>query len=106
MRMRRRVSHNIGMMIVPAICFAISAYFGYAGIMGPRGLIARNTTEAELAVRQHELAQVQDERRALEHRISLLNAHALDRDMLDEVARTALSEARPGEVAVPRQPRH
>jgi len=104
--MRRRVSENFGMIVVPVICFAVTVYFGYSGIAGPRGLLARNSTQAELAVKQEDLAQLRSERKALEHRISLLNAKALDRDMLDEVARGVLSQGRPGEVAVPRQPRH
>jgi cell division protein FtsB len=103
MRMRRRFSESFKVLVVPVVCCAVTAYFGYSGIVGPRGIIAWNRTEAELAVKQRELAQVQSERKALEHRISLLNAKALDPDMLDEVARGVLSQGRPGEVAVPRR---
>jgi cell division protein FtsB len=106
MRMRRRVSRNFGALVIPAICLAVTAYFGYSGIMGNRGLIARNTTEADLAVKREELSQLRTERRALEHRIELLNAKALDADMLDEVARGMLSHGRTDEVAVPRKPRN
>jgi cell division protein FtsB len=106
MRIRRRFSESFKMLVIPVVCCAITAYFGYAGIVGPRGLIAWNQTEAELAVKQRELAQVRAERKALEHRISLLNAQALDPDMLDEVARSMLSQGRPGEVAVPRRNHH
>jgi len=101
--MRRRVSENFGRLAVPVICCAVIGYFGYSGIAGSRGLVARNDSQAELAVRQNDLAQLQRERRALQHRISLLNSKALDPDMLDEVARGMLSQSRPGEVAVPRR---
>ena len=99
---RRRTSQNFGILIVPVVCFAVSAYFGYAGIFGQRGLIARNDTQAELALKQRELAQVQGQREALQHRTELLDSRALDPDMLDEVARTVLTEGRTGEVAVRR----
>ena len=101
-RMRRRTKNNFGMLIVSIVCFAVSAYFGYAGIFGQRGLIARNQTQAELALKQQELAQVRGEREALQHRTELLDSRALDADMLDEVARTVLTEGHTGEVAVRR----
>src|SRR6202008_2270643 len=69
MRMRRRFSESFKVLVVPVVCCAVTAYFGYSGIVGPRGIIAWNRTEAELAVKQRELAQVQSERKALEHRI-------------------------------------
>ena len=105
MRMRRRIRHNFAVLVVPTVCVAVMAYFGYSGIFGQRGIIAGNGTEAELAVKQEELSQLRMERRALEHRIRLLNAKALDADMLDEVARSMLSHGRTDEVAVPRRER-
>jgi cell division protein FtsB len=102
MRLRRRVSDSMQAMIVPAVCCAVIAYFGYNGVFGPRGLFAWSETEAELAIKRHELADVKAQRKALEHRISLLDEHALDPDLLGEVARKVLSEGRPGEVVVPR----
>jgi cell division protein FtsB len=105
MPMRRRTRHNFGTLILPALCIAVIGYFGYSGIAGPRGILARNDAQAELAVRQNELARIRHERKALEHRISLLNAKALDPDMLDELARSALSQSRPGEVTVSRRSR-
>ena len=70
------------------------------------GVIARNATEADLSVTREELSKLRTERRALEHRIGLLNSKALDADMLDEVARGTLSHGRTDEVAVPRRQRH
>lgn len=104
MPMRRRTKTNFGMLIVPIVCVAVSIYFGYAGIFGQRGLLARNDTQATLALKQQELALVRGQREALQHRNELLDARALDPDMLDEVARQVLTESRSGEVAVRRQP--
>ena len=105
MRMRRRVSRSFSLIVVPAICFAVTFYFGYAGIFGERGLKAWNETRADLAMAKTELSAVRAKREALEHRISLLDGKAIDPDLLEEVARGVLLETRPGEVAVPREKR-
>jgi cell division protein FtsB len=102
MRMRRRISQSAGLLIVPAICCAVTIYFGYAGIIGPRGLLVWSQTEARLATSQHELGNIRAERMALERRIDLLDENALDPDFLEEVARGTLAQGRPGEVAIPR----
>ena len=94
---------NTSLLIVPAICFTVTAYFGYAGIVGPRGLLAWSETETQLAMNQRELAEIRNERIALQRRIDLLDEDALDPDLLEEVARATLAQGRPGEVAVPRE---
>jgi cell division protein FtsB len=101
--MRRRVTDNFFMLMIPAICVAVTFYFGYAGIFGERGILSWNETRTELAVAKQELDQARTERKALQHRITLLNEHAIDPDLLEEVARGVLLENGPGEVAVPRE---
>jgi len=103
MRMRHRITSTAGLLIVPAICFTVTAYFGYSGIVGPRGLLAWSETEDQLAMSQTELAQIREERIALQRRINLLNEEAIDPDLLEEVARATLAQGRPGEVAIPRE---
>ena len=103
--MRRRLSDNFFMLTIPAICAAVTFYFGYNGVFGERGLIAWNKTRSELAVAKSDLEQVRAQRKALEHRISLLDDKSIDPDLLEEVARGVLLENRPGEVAVPREKR-
>ncbi len=102
MRIRRKIVRGVGMLTVPAICCAVTIYFGYSGIFGERGLLAWQGTEAKLAVRQQELAELRGQREALQHRISLLDGKVIDPDLLDEVAHGVLYQGRPGEVAVPR----
>ena len=103
MRLRRRITQSAGVLIVPAICCAVTIYFGYAGIVGPRGLLAWSTTEERLAMSRLELNDIRAERIALERRIELLDENALDADLLEEVARGTLAQGRPGEVAIPRE---
>lgn len=103
MRMRRRLSDHFFMMTIPAICCAVTFYFGYSGIFGERGLLAWNETRTQLAIAKRDLSQVRTQREALEHRISLLDERHIDPDLLEEVARGVLLENRAGEVAVPRE---
>jgi cell division protein FtsB len=105
MRMRRRVTESFWAMVIPAICCAVTFYFGYSGIFGERGLLAWNDTRTELAVAKRDLDKVHGERAALQHRISLLDDRAIDPDLLEEVARGLLLENRSNEVAVPREKR-
>ena len=105
MRMHRRIGRNVPFILLPAICCAVSGYFGYSFFFGDRGLLAWRQTQDELTVAKRDLASVHAKREALEHRISLLDGKAIDPDLLEEVARGVLLESRPDEVAVPREKR-
>jgi cell division protein FtsB len=105
MKLRRRISRCVNLLLVPDICCAISGYFGYSFLFGDRGLIAWRGTQDELGSARHDLAQLRARREQLQHRISLFDDDAIDPDLLDEVAHEVLLENRPGEVAVPREKR-
>ena len=89
-------------MVLPAICSAVTAYFGYYAIWGDRGAIALEDTQARLGVRQEELDQVRDHRLRLQHRIELMRPGKVDPDLLEELYRKDLMEGAPNQVAVPR----
>src|SRR3954468_15213470 len=105
MRMRRRIGRNVQFILLPAICCAVSGYFGYSFFFGERGLFAWHQTQNELDVAKRDLAVVRAKREALQHRITLLDGKAIDPDLLDEVAHDVLLESRSDEVAVPREKR-
>ncbi len=105
MRVRRGLSESFSSLLIPAICCAVSLYFGYSGIFGERGLLAFSNTQGRLAVAERDLAEIRAKREALQHRISLLDGKAIDPDLLEEIARLMLLQTRPGEVAVPREKR-
>ena len=90
-------------MVLPAVTGAVTAYFGYYAIWGERGVLALEDTQAELAVDREHLAQIRDQRRRLEHRISLMRPGRVDPDLVEELARSELMDGAPGEVAVPRK---
>lgn len=105
MKLRRRAARCVNLLLLPAICCAISGYFGYSFLFGERGLVAWRSTQDQLILARHDLAQLRDRREALQHRISLLDDDNIDPDLLDEVAHNLLLESRPGEVVIPREKR-
>ena len=101
MRMRRSVARIVGALIVPAICAAAVAYFGYFTIWGERGLMALASARTQLNTEQQQLASVRGGRERLEHRIDLLRRG--DPDMVQEVLREKLLGHENGTVAIPRK---
>jgi len=96
------VTRVFAAMVLPAICGAVSAYFGYYAIWGERGALALEDTQAKLGVQQEQLAQIHDQRVRLEHRISLMSPGQVDPDMVEELSRGQLMNGAPNQVAVPR----
>jgi len=103
MRIRRSVLRFFGASVIPAICTAIIAYFGYYAVSGTRGYRAYANVNSELAIQQQKLASVRGARMRLEHRIGLLESGHVDRDMVEEVEREQLLGSTPGQIAVPRE---
>ena len=101
MQIKRSVSRIFGVLVVPAITLAVVAYFGAYAIWGNRGVLALEDTQAQLGIQQQQLAQLQDSRARLEHRIALMENDA-DPDLVEELARGQLMDGAPNQVAVPR----
>jgi cell division protein FtsB len=96
------VTRVFAAMVLPAICGAVSAYFGYYAIWGERGALALEDTQAKLGIQQEQLAQIHDQRLRLEHRISLMSPGQVDPDMVEELSRGQLMNGAPNQVAIPR----
>ena len=103
MRIKRSVTRFFLALILPAITLAVVGYFGAYAIWGHRGILALEDTQAQLGIRQQQLAEVQANRQRLEHRIALMTKN--DPDLVEELARTQLMDAAPNQVAVPRAKR-
>lgn len=89
--------------VLPAICTAVIAYFGYYTISGTRGYRAYAAVSAELAAQEQKLALIRGERVRLQHRVDLLESGHVDPDMVQEVQRDEMLGSVPGQVAVPRK---
>ncbi len=102
MRIRRSVTRFFTASIVPAIAIAVTAYFGSYTAFGPRGLVALDNANAQLAVQDTHLADLQKNQRRLQHRIDLLAWGHADPDLVTEIARSQMLASSPGQVAIPR----
>ena len=97
---RQHRQRNTGRLIVPTLCAAVLAYFGFHAYHGEYGINSKYKLPARIAELQAQLDTVKERRVALERRVQLLHDGTLEKDMLDEQARRALNVARPDEVIV------
>ena len=100
MRIRRSVTRFFYAILIPAICCAVTAYYGYYLIWGSRGLLALADARARLEVTEEHLAEVKQDEARIEHRIALLKAQ--DPDLIEELARQQMLGTVPGQISVPR----
>lgn len=80
----REVKRRSLAALVPAICFATIAYFGYHAAEGDHGIHAYSRLAVQIQDIQVALSDVTQERKILERRVSLLRQDRLDLDMLEE----------------------
>jgi len=97
---RRRGRAIIG----PVLGVSLVCYFAYHLFVGDRGLMAWVQLTDRLRDSQATLAGLDAEKQTLDHRVSLLRPDHLDRDMLDERARTVLNLAGTDELVILDQP--
>jgi cell division protein FtsB len=76
-------------------------YLVFHVISGEHGLYALLREEHKLSVLNAELNDVQAQRKGLEHKVKLMGDKTLDRDMLDEQARSVLDDAAKDEIVIP-----
>ncbi|MFC7734347.1 septum formation initiator family protein [Roseomonas sp. GCM10028921] len=91
-------------LVLPAIFFALCAYFAHHAMHGTRGILAREARNAEIAAARIVLAEAEAERDSMERKVAGLRAEHLDRDMLEERARALLNVVSRDEIVVPYQP--
>jgi cell division protein FtsB len=94
MRRRARV------LIAPVLGLAAAGYFAYHLVEGDRGLLAWLRLNHELRVAQDDLAAVDGDRMALDHRVADMRPDHVDPDLLDEEVRRTLDLARPDEIVI------
>jgi cell division protein FtsB len=102
MRIKRSVARFFSRMVLPAVTIAVVGYFGGYAVWGSRGVLALEETQARLGIQQEKLAQLNESRTRLEHRIALMEQPTPDADLVEELARTRLMDGAPNQVAVPR----
>jgi len=78
-------------VIGPLLGILAVGYFGYHVVHGDRGLIAWWNIKQRVAAAKQALGISRSERKAIEHRVSLMEPGSLDPDMLEERARLMLN---------------
>ena len=84
----------------PCCACIVLAYFSYHLLEGERGLSASRMLDLQIKQARAVHDRVQDERSALEHKVSMLRAGTLDRDLLEELARSTLGFSHEGELVI------
>lgn len=99
---RQYKQRNTGRLIVPALAVVFLSYFGFHAYHGTYGIYSNYRYKEQAAQLQAQLDILRAERMALEQRVQLVHDGSLQKDMLDEQARRALSVSRPDEVTIMR----
>ncbi|MGB3832765.1 MAG: septum formation initiator family protein [Mesorhizobium sp.] len=97
---RQHKQRNTGRLIVPLLCAAFLAYFGFHAYHGEFGINSKYRLQAQAVELQAQLASIKARRVELEQRVQLLHDGTMEKDMLDEQARRALNLSLPDEVIV------
>jgi cell division protein FtsB len=91
-------------LVAPSLLLSLSAFFVWHAQHGERGQVTRELRKAELetAVEARDMARL--ERESSERRVNALRGAALDRDQLEERARSMLNLTHPHEIVIPYPP--
>ena len=87
-------------LIMPTLCVAVLSYFGYHVYHGEFGITSKYVLRQQAAELKTQFDAVHEKRVEIERRVALLHDGSIDRDMLDEQARGALSLSRSDEVTI------
>ncbi|MER8825623.1 septum formation initiator family protein [Mesorhizobium sp. M0938] len=97
---RQHKQRNTGRLIIPSLCVAFLAYFGFHAYHGEFGIYSKYRLEAETVDLQGKLDVVKARRLDLQRRVQLLHQGTLEKDMLDEQARKALNMSHADEITI------
>jgi cell division protein FtsB len=81
-------------------CVAATAYFVHYTISGTYGLAARSRLSDRSTVLEREIASLEAVRRRLRRDVDLIAADPPHPDLVEELARSTLGFARPGDAAL------
>jgi cell division protein FtsB len=81
-------------------CLALLGYFGWYALEGSRGMAFRDKLMTQKITLETELMKVRTARQTFEERVVQLRPESVDPDLADELARRALSMAKPTELIV------
>ncbi len=87
-------------VLVSLACLALLSSFAWYALKGPRGYQYRTSLEQQIDELNAENFKLSDEKMALERQVKLVRPESIDRDMLEQLARTELQMAHPNSFVV------
>jgi cell division protein FtsB len=99
---KQHKQRGLGLLIVPVISACFLSYFGFHAYHGDYGIYATYRYEAREAELTAQLDEVRGRREAIERRVRMIHDGTIDKDMLDEQARKALSLSHADEITIMR----
>jgi len=103
MILSRRLRRGTQTLIGPVLGVALTGYFAYNLVIGDRGLSAWWRLSQQLQTQEASLVALQEQRKALDRKVSNLSPEHLDLDLLDERVRATLNLVAPNEVVIMRE---
>ena len=96
--MNRKLRYQISKLFLPGLAFGLLIYVIYHMLSGDHGWLAWRQLHSELTTAEKALIDLEKEKSALEHRVTLLRPESLDLDMLDERVRAVLNNSDPNDI--------
>jgi cell division protein FtsB len=87
-------------LLVSLACLALLSSFAWYAQKGPRGYAYRASLQQQIDELNAENIKLTDEKTALEKQVRLVRPESVDRDMLEQLARTELKMMHPNSLVV------
>ena len=100
MSTRQKRQSRLTGLVVPGFCLAILGYFAYHAQTGSYSIHTKSEMREEALRLQIVLADVIHQREQMQRRVDQLTVGSLEKDALDEVARSQLGLAAPDELVI------
>jgi cell division protein FtsB len=96
----RRARATLYPLLLYCVSGAIGGYFVWHAVNGERGLKTKDEYEHKIATLRGDLEALKLEHASWNHRITLLSGREIDRDLLDEEARSLLGRVNRNDLVV------
>ena len=90
MSTRQKKKNPFTGLFIPVFCVAVLAYFGYHAQTGTFSIHTKKLMHEEALRLEFKLAEIRHQREVMQKRISLLTDGTIEKDQLDELARSQL----------------
>lgn len=100
MSTRQKRKSRLNGLIVPGLCLSLLVYFAYHAQAGRYSIYTKEEMRLEAKRLKGELEELRAERSRLQNRVGQLTVGTLERDALDEVARSQLGYVGENEIVI------